>query len=225
VTSIKGALDIEANDGFSSGLTTSFPQLETAMNLTFRNCSSVSLPSLANVSQYLGFYGNTMQTFIAPNLTTTGGLVFVDNTALTNISIPGLQSVNGSYQIANNTMLKQINGFEKLATVKGALDFNGNFTDVELPSLALVAGAFNLQTSANFDCSGFQADKSSKNIIKGNYVCSGAVAKPGGAGTKPSSTSGSSPTKSSSADAVVIPPFPALMGLTSMFAGLLQFIL
>ena len=129
VTSIKGALDIEANDGFSSGLTTSFPLLETAMNLTFRNCSSVSLPSLANVSQYLGFYGNTMQSFIAPNLTTTGGLVFVDNTALTNISIPGLVSVNGSYQIANNTMLKQINGFEKLATVKGALDFNGNFTE------------------------------------------------------------------------------------------------
>ena len=129
VTSIKGALDIEANDGFSSGLTTSFPMLETAMNLTFRNCSSVSLPSLANVSQYLGFYGNTMQTFMAPNLTTTGGLVFVDNTALTNISIPGLSSVNGSYQIANNTMLKQINGFEKLATVKGALDFNGNFTE------------------------------------------------------------------------------------------------
>ena len=129
VTSIKGALDIEANDGFSSGLTTSFPLLETAMNLTFRNCSSVSLPSLANVSQYLGFYGNTMQSFIAPNLTTTGGLVFVDNIAMTNISIPELTSVNGSYQIANNTMLKQINGFEKLATVKGALDFNGNFTE------------------------------------------------------------------------------------------------
>ena len=129
VTSIKGALDIEANDGFSSGLTTSFPMLETAMNLTFRNCSSVSLPSLANVSQYLGFYGNSMQSFIAPNLTTTGGLVFVDNTAMTNISIPELTSVNGSYQIANNTMLKQINGFEKLATVKGALDFNGNFTE------------------------------------------------------------------------------------------------
>lgn len=129
VTNIKGALDIEANDGFSSGLTTSFPMLQTAQNLTFRNCSSVDLPVLANVSQYLGFYGNTMQTFMAPNLTTTGGLVFVDNTALTNISIPQLQSVNGSYQIANNTMLKKIDGFQKLATVKGALDFNGNFTE------------------------------------------------------------------------------------------------
>lgn len=129
VTSIKNALDIEANDGFVSGLTTSFPMLQTAMNLTFRNCSSVSLPSLANVSQDIGFYGNTMESFAAPNLTTVGGLIFVDNTELTNISLPELVSVNGSYQIANNTQLKKVDGFQKLATVTGALDFNGNFTE------------------------------------------------------------------------------------------------
>ncbi len=129
VTSIKGSLDIEANDGYVSGLTTTFPMLETAQNMTFRNCSSVLLPSLANVTEYLGFYGNTMQSFVAPNLTTVGGLIFVDNTDLTNISLPMLTSVNGSYQIANNTMLKKINGFTNLATIGGALDFNGNFTE------------------------------------------------------------------------------------------------
>ena len=129
VTSIKNSLDIEANDGFVTGLMTTFPMLETAQNMTFRNCSSVSLPSLANVTEDLGFYGNTMKTFSAPNLTTVGGLIFVDNTELTNISIPGLTSVNQSYQIANNTMLKQINGFPKLSVIRGALDFNGNFTE------------------------------------------------------------------------------------------------
>ena len=129
VTSIKNSLDIEANDGYVSGLTTTFPLLETAQNMTFRNCSSVSLPSLANVTQDLGFYGNTMTSFAAPNLTTVGGLIFVDNTDLTNISIPGLVSVNGSYQIANNTLLGKINGFQKLSVIKGALDFNGNFTE------------------------------------------------------------------------------------------------
>ena len=129
VTSISGALDIEANDGYVSGLQTSFPMLQTANNMTFRNCSSVMLPSLANVSQDLGFYGNTMENFAAPNLTTTGGLIFVDNTDLTNISLPMLTSVNASFQIANNTMLKQINGFQKLSIIGGALDFNGNFTE------------------------------------------------------------------------------------------------
>lgn len=129
VTSIKKSLDIEANDGFISGLTTSFPMLQTAQNMTFRNCSDVQLPALANVTLDLGFYGNTFTSFAAPNLTTAGGLVFVDNTQLTNISLPQLTSINGTYQIANNTQLKQINGFTKLSVVTGALDFSGNFTE------------------------------------------------------------------------------------------------
>jgi len=129
VTSIKKSLDIEANDGFISGLSTSFPMLQTAQNMTFRNCSDVQLPALANVTLDLGFYGNAFTSFAAPNLTTAGGLVFVDNTQLTNISIPQLTSINGTYQIANNTQLKQINGFTKLSIVTGALDFSGNFTE------------------------------------------------------------------------------------------------
>ncbi|KAL8959914.1 MAG: hypothetical protein Q9193_003294 [Seirophora villosa] len=129
VTSITNSLDIEANDGYQSGLVTSFPMLETATNMTFRNCSSVLLPALANVTQDLGFYGNTMEMFAAPNLTTAGGLIFVDNTQLTNISLPKLTSINATYQIANNTMLKQVNGFTNLSIVKGALDFSGNFTE------------------------------------------------------------------------------------------------
>ena len=36
VTSIKNAINIAANDGFQSGLVTAFPQLQTAMNMTFR---------------------------------------------------------------------------------------------------------------------------------------------------------------------------------------------
>ena len=129
VTSIEISLDIEANDESVSGLATSFPMLETATNMTFRNCSSINLPSLKNVTQKLGFYGNAMTGFAAPNLTTSGGLIFVDNTELTNISIPLLTSVNGSYQIANNTELKIIDGFPKLSVVTGALDFNGNFSE------------------------------------------------------------------------------------------------
>ena len=129
VTTIKKSLDIEANDGFISGLSTSFPSLQTAQNMTFRNCSDVQLPSLANVTLDLGFYGNTFTSFAAPMLTTAGALVFVDNTQLTNISIPQLTSINGTYQIANNTQLKQINGFTKLSVVTGALDFSGNFTE------------------------------------------------------------------------------------------------
>lgn len=129
VTKIKNSLDIEANDFLVSGLTTSFPLLETALNMTFRNCSVILLPALVNVTEELGFYGNDFTSFTAPNLTTAGGLIFVDNTQLTNISLPALTSINMTYQIANNTKLTKIDGFQKLSVIQGALDFSGNFTE------------------------------------------------------------------------------------------------
>ena len=129
VANIKNAINLAANAEYQDGLTASFPLLETAKNMTFRNCSSVSLPSLTNVTQYIGFYGNTIESFAAPNLTTTGGVVFVDNTALTNISLPELASINGSFQIANNTLLKKIDGVQKLSLVVASIDLNGNFSE------------------------------------------------------------------------------------------------
>ncbi|KAL8857329.1 MAG: hypothetical protein Q9178_006095 [Gyalolechia marmorata] len=222
VTSITNALLIEANDGYQSGLTTSFPMLETATNMTFRNCSSISLPALDNVTEDLGFYGNTFETFFAPNLTSAGGLIFVDNTALTNISLPQLVAINATYQIANNTELKEINGFTKLSIVKGALDFSGNFTEVQLPALTQVQGAFNLQTSARIDCSAFD-DLSSRKVIRGKYTCLGSRARPGRDGTGSGSDGGSE--EESGAAGQIQAHFPALLGGTSLLAGLLQIIL
>ncbi|KAL8727381.1 MAG: hypothetical protein Q9166_006053 [cf. Caloplaca sp. 2 TL-2023] len=222
VTSITNSLDIEANDGYQSGLTTSFPMLETATNMTFRNCSSISLPALANVTEDLGFYGNTFETFSAPNLTSAGGLIFVDNTALTNISLPQLTAINATYQIANNTELKEVNGFTKLSIVKGALDFSGNFTDVQLPALTQVQGAFNMQTSARFDCSAFDKLADTK-VIRGKYTCLGSQTKPGGQGTA-SGSSGAAASGTSSAGQFQA-NLPAVVGGTSLLAGLLQLIL
>lgn len=129
VTKIGTSLDIEANDDLSSGLSTSFPMLETAQNMTFRNCSEILLPVLKNVTDELGFYGNGFQSFNAPKLSTVGGIVFVDNTDLTNVSLPQLSSINGTCLIANNTQFKSINGFPKLSVITGDVSFSGNFTE------------------------------------------------------------------------------------------------
>ena len=131
VTSLKNTLDIGANDVSGDGLTVSFPNLQTAGAMTFRNATNINLPSLANVSQNLGFYGNDIQMLSTPNLTFAGGIVVVDNSQLTNISMPLLTTINGTngtYQIANNTQLKAINGFGSLSNIKGSLDFSGNFS-------------------------------------------------------------------------------------------------
>ena len=131
ITSLKNTLNIGANDVSGDGLTVSFPNLQTAGGMTFRNATNINLPSLANVSQNLGFYGNDIQMLATPNLTFAGGIVVVDNAELTNISMPLLTTINGTngtYQIANNTQLKSINGFGSLSNVKGSLDFSGNFS-------------------------------------------------------------------------------------------------
>lgn len=128
VKSIKGSLNIFANDGSPSGLTTSFPLLETALNITFQNCTQVFLPALKNVTDELGFYGNSFTSFTAPKLTTAGGITFVDNNQLVNLTLPNLEKINGAFQIANNTQLDSLDGFKKLSVVAGTLDFEGGFS-------------------------------------------------------------------------------------------------
>lgn len=123
---ITTSLILEAN---GNNVTASFPNLDWAYNMTFRNVSRISIPSLASLNGSMGFYSNDVLTVNAPNLTTVGGsLSIVSNTDLTNVSMPSLTLVSGGFQIANNTLMSNVNGFNSLKTVGGALDFNGNFT-------------------------------------------------------------------------------------------------
>lgn len=126
---IKTFLEIVDNNGLTTGLNVFFPLLQTAQNITFRNCSDIKLPALQNVTDELGFYGNDFTSFSAPNLTTVRGLAFVANAELTNISLPSLTTINGTYLIANNTKLNKIDGFQNLGVVGGALDFSGTFIE------------------------------------------------------------------------------------------------
>ena len=122
-----GGISIGPNN-VERGQQAMFPNLQTGTFMSFRNCSAVSVPSLTNVSTLLGLYGNTFQSFSAPNLTWAGGLVVDDNPKLTNLSFPKLVNVNGSnatLQIANNTALLKVDGFPKLEVVSGNVDLSG----------------------------------------------------------------------------------------------------
>ena len=125
LANVTQSLSFAAN---SKTLEISFPNLESAANLTFRNASAVTMPSLAKVNGSLGFFSNTFQSFAAPNLTSTGGsLAFVDSPGLTNLSFPQLTQVGGAFLVANNTNLTSIDGFANLGVIVGALDFAGSF--------------------------------------------------------------------------------------------------
>lgn len=125
LANVTTALSFSAN---GRDLEISFPNLQDAANLTFRNVSKIDLPSLANVAGSMGFYSDSFETFSAPNLTQTGGtLAFVDSPELSRFSFPQLTTIGGGFLVANNTNLKAINGIPKLKTIVGALDFAGTF--------------------------------------------------------------------------------------------------
>ena len=81
-----------------------------------------------------------------------------------------------------------------------------------------------MQTSGQFDCSAFDKDRSNK-VIKGNYVCQGSETKPGTAGTKASGTSSSSTASATSSAGRSQVNVAAVMGGSSIVAGLLHLFL
>ncbi|KAI9867258.1 MAG: hypothetical protein M1813_009536 [Trichoglossum hirsutum] len=217
LANVTKALNVEAN---GKDLVASFPNLQWAFNITFRNCSDISLPSLASVNGSIGFFDNYLTSFNASNLTSTGpggSVVFVSNSKLTSVSLPVLKTVGGALQMANNTVMTVVDGFPALSVVAGAVDFSGNFTNVSLPSLTDVRGGFNMQTSAKeFDCSGFKAYKSNGTIKGNQFECSGNQQNPGKVGSTP--TGSSSPKKTGAAGRYEA-NVAAMVGASALIAG------
>lgn len=129
VISISKSLSIVDNYGLTTGLNVDFPLLQTAQNMTFRNCSDIKLPAIENVTEDLGFYGNAFVTFSANNLTTLGSLILDNNAQLTNATFSSLTSINESFLITENPEMHIVNGFQAVAVIGGTLDFSGNFTE------------------------------------------------------------------------------------------------
>lgn len=213
VANITQLLNVASN---GQSLDVAFPNLIWAANMTLRNVSSVSIPSLATVNGSLGFYGNNIKSINAPNLTAvaSGDLAIVANGALANISFPELTRVGGGAQIANNSALDSI-AFPKLSFVGGAIDFSGNFSTPDLSALTDVKGGFNMQSTANIDCTTFNKEKSS-GVIQGTFTCkttADATSSSSSGGTSTGSSSSSSSSAKSAAHHVSINK-QAVMGLS-----------
>ena len=131
VNDLKNITQLMSFSANSESLSISFPNLQEGTNMTFRNISGISVPSLGTVQGNLGFYSGTTQwdSFSAPNLTIVDGqLTFVDSPALSKLSFPKLKGIGGGFLIANNTALMSVTGFPNLQVIVGAIDFAGVFT-------------------------------------------------------------------------------------------------
>lgn len=226
VNNLKNATgDITFASNYDS-LEIELPNLGTGKNLTCRNISSISVPSLKTLSGSLGFYGTDFKTFIAPNLTSTGDLVFMNNAKLSNISMSHLTKVNGGFQISRNDKLQEID-LPKLEKVTGAIDFSGTFDTVEFGSLEEVAGGFNLQsTNGKFNCDTFK--KMRGDVIRGTYKCHANETNPttsnGKSGTGSSTSSSGSGSSTSSGAAVANGVTMGAAGIATFFYAIAQLV-
>jgi len=242
IANVTESLTIDAN---AQNLKVEFPNLIFAYNMTLRNISSISIPSLEAVNTTLGFYGDYLTSVIAPNLTSVGGdLAFIANAELTNISLPALTTVGGGVTIANNSALMTIDGFSSLKTT-GAINMSGNFSryahngsfhirhllmlnSVALPALTDCKGTFNMQSSGNISCEPFQQDASSK-VIKGAFECvSGSTnvqSTNGATGTSSSTGSAASSTSTKGAAPFTSVDMPAVVGFSTFIGALVQLLL
>ncbi|KAH8602169.1 hypothetical protein B0O99DRAFT_707816 [Bisporella sp. PMI_857] len=174
VASITQGINIAAN---GKSLAISFPNLLYANNATFRDVKSITTPSLQSINGSLIFVNNYFTTYSAPNLTNVGdfankdgSLAFVGNTALTNITFPGITSVGGGIQVANNSALQTVS-FPALTQVGGAIDITGNFSTPNFASLDNVQGALNIQSTASIDCDALNKQLVDTGVVQGEHAC------------------------------------------------------
>lgn len=221
---VSGSLTISNNN---NKLSIDFPNLVTAKDMTFRNTSSISVPSLANLTGSLGLFGNFVSNFSAPNLTSCVDLDFDSNGHLAKLSLPQLTTLSGGLAISNNGDLASID-LPKLSHVDGAIDLTGSFTNISFPALKYVHGGFNAQSTGNFSCSDIEAEKEA---IHGTFNCTststpttmdGSSGSNGTSGTGTSTGSSGSATSSGAAVAGFVVPS---MGLTAVLGGLLSLLM
>ena len=129
---ITGVTNFAAN---GESLKISFPNLVGAGNMTFRNISDLSMPSLERINGALGLFSNGFSSFSTPNLTIIDGDFGIqDCEQLTNLSMPGLKGIDGGFGLSDNTKLSDLSGFSQLQVVSGAIDISGPIkTCVRIP--------------------------------------------------------------------------------------------
>lgn len=172
IKSLTNTMYIQAN---GLNLSMEMPNLEWIANMTIANVTSFSVPSLHTVNGSMRFDSNYFTTFTAANLTDIqdGDLSFVSNPQLTNISIPTLTHIGGGFTIANNTALEQLDGFGALNEIGGAVKVRGSFTDVELPDLQDVKGAFEVVSTEDIGNSCNDLNKYDNGVVQGDFNCKG----------------------------------------------------
>ncbi len=113
--------------------------------------------------------------------------------------------------------------FQSLPGIHNGL-LDSDLFRVDLPALSQVKGAFNVQTSGEFNCSQFDKFNADK-TVKGKYVCTSKATNPGTPGSDPSATSTGGKSTKTGAAVHLRANMPIIVVGSSFAAYLLHFLL
>lgn len=218
LTNLTGPVDISNNN---AKVEVSFPNLESATNMSFRAVGNLSLPALKTVTPgSFGIFNSDLKSFYALNFTETkDAFTIFNNTQLEDMSLGSLEKVGSSFRVESNTKLGEIK-MPELESVGAALDISGkNLTKVEMPKLDYVKGVFNLQSEGDLGntCDAYKKLNDQNKVgPKNKFKCEGKLQKAGNAGTSSGSQSSSSPSDSAATPVQV----QTYLGLAGLFAAM-----
>lgn len=123
LTNLTGPVDISNNN---AKVEVSFPNLESATNMSFRAVGNLSLPALKTVTPgSFGIFNSDLKSFYALNFTETkDAFTIFNNTQLEDMSLGSLEKVGSSFRVESNTKLGEIK-MPELESVGAALDISG----------------------------------------------------------------------------------------------------
>ncbi|KAF3002172.1 hypothetical protein E8E14_006684 [Neopestalotiopsis sp. 37M] len=171
-TSMNGEIIVQEN---ADNFVANFPSLVNASQISFTRVTNVSLPALERIVNGLSVTSSPLTNLSMPQLTMTGDITFTDNN-MSRLEIPQLTVSNASIVVINNTGPRNVS-LPKLETVQGSILIYGelqNVSSVSFPSLKQVTGDVYVNGSSNLNCSSLQTLATS-GAVGGNVTCAGTV--------------------------------------------------
>ncbi|KAL1618520.1 protoplasts-secreted [Diplodia seriata] len=175
--------------GNTNAVDISFPQLESAKQVTISNATGLSFPSLTSIEESITITDSWLETFDFSTLETIGGSLEISGVwDLESLSLSSLKSVGGDLKISDCGFSSL--AFEALESVEGDLSFDlASLEEFTFESLTSVGGSWDVagSSSASLSCSDY------KHVVKGDDFSCGTSDEPA---SEPSEAAASTPVRS-----------------------------
>ncbi|KAJ6256999.1 sporulation-specific Sps2p [Drechslerella dactyloides] len=169
----------------------------TDPGIILRDIVALELSALKDVNGSFTLRESFFPVLSLPSLESVNGTFQVStNLALTNVSLPELTTVGG-LNFAGNEYLTALQ-LNALRRVEGSLVFDGPFANINLIQLEYIGGNFTLSGIPSFDCSWFDENILPKTT--GTYQCVGNHTRPANAVGPGTSTNTLAPEMEQSGD-------------------------